>query len=90
MGCLLAIFAGFFPRVAFVCLWIFTTYVDRAYDGFILPLLGLIFLPLTALVYALLWSPAVGVEGAEWIWVGLAVVLDLGLVGGGARGRRRD
>lgn len=88
MGCLLAIFAGFFPRVALLALWIFTNDVDRAYDTFIIPLLGLFFLPLTALVYALAWSPAGGVEGFEWFWVGLAFVLDLTAYGGGARSRR--
>lgn len=88
MGCLLAIFAGFFPRVALVCLWIFTNDVDRAYDSFIVPLLGLIFLPLTTLVYALAWSPVGGVEGIEWLWVGIALVLDLSAYGGGARARR--
>lgn len=88
MGCLLAIFAGFFPRIALVCLWIFTNDVDRAYDSFIVPLLGLIFLPLTTLVYALAWSPVGGVEGIEWLWVGLALVLDLSAYGGGARARR--
>jgi hypothetical protein len=88
MGCLLAIFAGFFPRVAFVLLWIFTNEVDQAYDSFIVPLLGLIFLPLTALVYALLWAPLGGVEGIDWLWVGLAFVLDLTSYGGGARARR--
>jgi hypothetical protein len=88
MGCLLAIFAGFFPRIALVCLWIFTNDVDRAYDSFIVPLLGLIFLPLTTLVYALAWSPVGGVEGIEWLWVALALVLDLSAYGGGARARR--
>lgn len=88
MGCLLAVFAGFFPRIALVCLWIFTNDVDRAYDSFIVPLLGLIFLPLTTLVYALAWSPVGGVEGIEWLWVGIALVLDLSAYGGGARARR--
>lgn len=89
MGCLLAIFAGLFPRVGFACLWIFTNDVDQAYDSFIVPLLGLIFLPLTALVYALAWSPVGGVEGIEWLWVALAFVLDLSSYGGGARARGR-
>ena len=90
MGCLFAIFAGLFPRVGFVCLWIFTNEVDRAYDTFIIPLLGLLFLPLTALVYALVWSPAGGAEGIDWLWVGLAFAADLGAYGAGARTRRGD
>jgi hypothetical protein len=88
VGCLLAVLAGLFPRIALVCLWIFTNEVDRAYDSFIVPLLGLLFLPLTTLVYALAWSPVDGVEGIEWLWVALAFVLDLSSYGGGARARR--
>jgi hypothetical protein len=88
MGCLLAMFAGLFPRIALVCVWIFTNEVDRAYDSFFVPLVGLIFLPLTTLVYALAWSPLGGVEGIEWLWVALALVLDLSSYGGGARARR--
>ena len=87
MGCLLAVFAGFFPRIALVCLWIFTDDVDRAYDSFILPLLGLFFLPLTTLIYALVWAPGVGAQGIDWVWVALAFVLDLSAYGSGARAR---
>ena len=88
MACLFVVLAAFFPRIALACLWIFTNEVDRAYDSFILPLLGLFFLPLTTLVYALSWSPVGGVEGIEWLWVSLAFVLDLSSYGGGARARR--
>ena len=88
MACLFVVLAAFFPRIALACLWIFTNEVDQAYDSFILPLLGLLFLPLTTLVYALAWSPLGGVEGIEWLWVALAFVLDLSSFGGGARARR--
>jgi hypothetical protein len=88
VGCLLIVLAAFFPRVALLALWLFTNEVDRAYDTFIVPLLGLFFLPLTTLVYALLWVPAGGVDGIDWLWVGIALVLDLSSWGGGARSRR--
>jgi hypothetical protein len=87
MGCLFAVFAGFFPRIALVLVWIFTNLVDRAYDTFILPLLGLIFLPFTTLVYALVWSPAVGMDGGRWLWVALAFLVELMGYFGGARAR---
>ena len=89
MGCLFALLTGLFPRVGLVLVWIFTSEIDRAYDSVILPLLGLIFLPLTTLVYALLWNPAGGVEGIEWFWVALAFLLDVGAVGGAALAQRR-
>jgi hypothetical protein len=90
MACLLAIFTGFFPRLGLLIVWIFTNEVDQAYDTFILPLLGLIFLPLTTLVYALFYTPIGGVEGIEWFWVVLAFLLDIGALGAGARARSGD
>ena len=90
MACLLALLTGFFPRVGLVILWIFTNEVDQAFDSWILPLLGLIFLPLTTFVYALLWAPFGGVDGIEWFWVVLAFLFDVGALGGGARARSRD
>ena len=63
MGCLLALTAGFFPRFALAMVWIFGNDVERAYDSWLLPFAGLIFLPLTTLVYALAWSPVGGRRG---------------------------
>lgn len=85
MGCLFALFAGFFPRVALVIVWIFTNQVDRAYDTFVIPLLGLIFLPFTTLVYALSWTPGVGIGHGRWVWVALAFVVELAGYAGTAR-----
>jgi hypothetical protein len=65
VACLFALLSGFFPRLGLLIVWIFTNEVDQAYDTWILPLLGLIFLPLTTLVYALLWVPVGGVDGIE-------------------------
>ena len=90
MGCFLAILTGFFPRVGLLIVWIFTNEVDQAYETFILPLLGLIFLPLTTLVYALFYTPIGGVDGIEWFWVALAFLLDIGALGAGARARSGD
>ena len=89
MGCLLAILAAISPRLALVLVWIFTNLVDRAFEGFLLPLLGLLFLPLTTLVYVLAYRPAVGVTGWGWFFVILAVLFDLGSYGGGVFSRRR-
>ena len=45
MGCLLALLAALSPRLALVLVWIFTNLVDRAFTGFLLPLLGLLVFP---------------------------------------------
>ena len=85
MGCLLAIFAGVFPRFALVVYWILRpTQVDLAFDSWIVPLLGLIFLPLATLMYVILYH-AGGLDGWEWFWVGIAAILDLGHWGASAR-----
>ena len=76
--CCLALVAGFIgPRVALLAWWIFGDRVDVAFDSWVWPLLGLIFLPWTTLAYLLVWSPIVDVEGAEWIVVALGFIVDV-------------
>ena len=78
MGCLLGLMAAFAPRLVFLFIWIARpAYIDAVFDTFILPLLGLIFLPFTTLMWVLLDAPPVGVHGLDWLWLGLAVLLDL-------------
>jgi hypothetical protein len=91
MGCLLALLAGFAPRVALALIWIFTNLVDRAFNGFLIPLLGLIVFPYATLFYVLAYSPVGGgVGGWGWIFVVLGFVFDIGhWVGGGVAGRQR-
>jgi hypothetical protein len=88
LGCLIALVSLFSIRLALLLVWIFTVFVDRAFDTFIIPLLGFVFLPATTLVYALVYDPVVGVAGFEWFWVALAFLVDLGSLGGAARARR--
>jgi hypothetical protein len=76
--CCLALTAGFIgPRVALVLWWIFGDKVDVAFDSWLWPLLGLIFLPWTTLAYLLVWSPVGGVEGGEWIVVAIGFLGDV-------------
>ena len=88
MPCLFALFAAFAPRVALFFVWILTPLVTRAFDSFLVPLLGFIFLPFTTLIYVLVWAPGIGVTGWGWLWVALGVLLDLGSYGGSAYGNR--
>lgn len=77
-ACLFAIGAAFFPRLALLFVWLFTPLVNRAFQGgILLPLLGIIFLPFTTLIYVLVYIPGVGVTGWGWLWVILGVILDL-------------
>jgi hypothetical protein len=76
--CLFAILAGFFPRIAFAIYWIARPNVIQVvFNGvWIWPLLGLIFLPFTTLMYTILWSVG-GLSTGDWLWVALAAVLDI-------------
>ena len=76
--CCLFLTAGFLgPRIALVFWWIFGDRVDRAFDTWAWPLLGLIFLPWTTLAYLLVWSPVGGVDGGEWIVVAFGFLVDV-------------
>jgi hypothetical protein len=77
MGCLFAVIGGLAPRFAFFIFWIMRpAQVDAAFDTWIFPLLGIIFLPLATLLYAVLWTVG-GLSGWAWFWVILAAFLDL-------------
>jgi len=89
MGCLLVLLAAFAPRVTLFFVWIFSDLVDRAFSGFVIPLLGLLILPYTTLFYVLAWSPVGGVSGWGWLVVALGFFCDLGhLAAGAMRGRQ--
>lgn len=92
MGCLLALLAGFAPRVVLVLVWIFSNLVDRAFHGFLVPLLGLIFFPYATLFFVLAYNPiSHGLSGWGWVFVIIGFVFDLGhWAGGGAAGRSRQ
>jgi hypothetical protein len=90
VGCLLVLIGLFSPRLAIFLLAIFTDDLSRAFDSWLVPLLGFFLLPWTTLVYTLLWTTSRHVNGVEWVLVGAAVLLDIGVVGGGqGRFRRR-
>ena len=73
-----ALFAASFPRLGLIIIWAFTDWVSRVFgDNWFLPLLGLIFLPFTTLLYVLVSLPAGGVTFGGWLLVGLGVLLDL-------------
>jgi hypothetical protein len=84
---LLIVFLAF-PRIALLLLFLFSNYLQRAYHGLILPLLGFLFLPLTTLVYAWMVNTGQLVAGVNLLILIVAVVIDLGGLGGGEYHRR--
>ena len=78
--CLFVLVLGLLgPRVAFGATWLFTNRVTLAFQGgWIWPLLGMLFLPWTALCYVLVGAPASGVSLGGWIILTLAFLADMG------------
>lgn len=83
MPCLLGLLGLITPRIVIVVLVIFTDYIGRAFDSFLWPLLGFFFLPTTTLAWAWATNTRGEVAGVHLIVVVLAVLLDLGVIGGG-------
>lgn len=88
MGCLVILFALISPRLALFLIWIFSDLLSRAFDSWIVPLIGFFLLPWTTLAYAALWSSSDRVSGFEWFIVILAFLIDLGAHAKGDRRRR--
>lgn len=88
MPCLVVIIVLAFPRVALVALWLLTNYLQRAYHGLLIPLIGFFFLPLTTLAYAWMVNTHRPMEGVNLIILLIAVIVDLGGLGGGEYHRR--
>jgi len=84
----LVIFALIFsPRLVMVIWWL----LDMArwsatFDSVLVPILGFVLAPWTTLMYVLV-APG-GITGIDWLWLGVAVLVDLGSIGGGAARKR--
>jgi hypothetical protein len=92
MPCLAVLLALISPRLALFAVFLFSDLLSRAFDSWLVPLLGFFLLPWSTLAYALMWdaSPR-GVEGFEWLLVALGFLADLvSYAGGGRRGYGRD
>jgi len=87
--CLVLIVFLAFPRIALVLLFLFSNYLQRAYHGLILPLLGFLFLPLTTLAYAWMTNSRQPIVGINLLILIVAVVIDLGGLSRGEYHRRR-
>ncbi|QOY91517.1 hypothetical protein [Paludibaculum fermentans] len=91
MPCLLLIVVLAFPRITLALMFFFSTYLERPFHGgVLLPILGFFFLPLTTIVYAWEVNSKMPTEGINLLWLLLAVIIDLGGLGGGARRRSKN
>jgi UDP-N-acetylmuramyl pentapeptide phosphotransferase/UDP-N-acetylglucosamine-1-phosphate transferase len=88
MPCLLLIVVLAFPRVVLALMFLLSNYLERAYHGYLLPLLGFIFLPVTTIVYAWLVNTHRPIDGVNLLLIVVAVLIDAGGLGGGEWHRR--
>lgn len=89
MPCLIGLIALFMPRIVIILMVIFSDYIGEAYDTTLWPLLGFFFMPLTTLAYAFAINSAGSVSGFYLVLVILAVLIDLGILGGSGESARR-
>lgn len=87
MPCLVGCLALAAPRFAIILVVIFSDYIGRAFQSTLWPLLGFLFMPLTTLAYSWAMNSRGSVAGFHLVAVVVAVLLDLGLVGGSAARR---
>jgi hypothetical protein len=92
VACFAALLALISPRLALFAIFVFSNLLSRAFDSWLVPLIGFFLLPWTTLAYALMWSAGTNeVVGFEWFIVILAFLIgDLGAYAGGSRSRRRE
>jgi hypothetical protein len=99
MGCIATIILVLLSRIAIVYMWLSDRQIfTQAFGGWVLPgsfviptwvwpVVGFIFLPWTTLAYLLLYPG--GIEGIEWLVLGVALLIDLVGHGGSYRHRNR-
>ena len=76
------------PRFGVLIWWLVQPLrFQTTFNGWFWPLLGLIFLPWTTLMYVAVYG-ANGIVGFDWVWLGLAVAADIMSYGGGAYKRK--
>jgi hypothetical protein len=82
MCCLATLLVFLGPRVGIVFWWLVEpARWNLAFDTFIWPLLGFLFLPWTTLLYVLVFPG--GIDGFDWVWLGMGVLLDVFSYAGG-------
>ena len=92
MGCLVVLLVLAMPRFVMVMLWLFSDYLSRAYDGWILPLIGFFVLPTTTLAYAVAENESSGRGVGGWgiVLIVVGFLIDTGMWGRGRGALKRS
>jgi hypothetical protein len=87
MCCAFVILVTLGPRFFSVLWWLVDQNKwNRTFDTFILPFLGVLFIPWTTLMYVIV-APG-GVNGWDWLWIGLALLSDIASYASGGYNQR--
>jgi hypothetical protein len=78
----------FGPRFVILMWWLidFTRW-ERAFDTWIVPLLGFLFLPWTTLMFVIV-APFGNIADLDWVWLGFGLLADLLSYGSSGYGNR--
>lgn len=88
MCCMLTSLFLFGPRLAILIWWLVDmARWESAFNSFIVPFLGFLFLPWTTLFWVLV-APTGNVSGFDWVWLALGLVIDIAGYAGGGYGNR--
>lgn len=81
LGCAVVAIAAMAPRVILVLAWIFSDRWAAVWgDQFLAPLVGIILAPYTTIMFMLavtVTPTGVTIEGFDWLWILVGVLLDL-------------
>ncbi len=87
--CLLLMMLALGPRVANVVWWFIAPgRWEAAFNNVVIPILGIVFLPWTTLMFVAV-APFGHVEGGDWWVLGLGFMLDIFSLASGSFGRAR-
>ncbi len=85
-GCIASVLGAGIPRLVLLFLWIFTPRLGNVFGTFIWPLFGFLFMPLTTIVYVLVYNSSHGLSFWGLVAVILALLVDLGSYAAGLLG----
>ncbi|MEA3441850.1 MAG: hypothetical protein U9R58_16360 [Chloroflexota bacterium] len=91
MCCFFTSLVFFGPRLAALVWWLINpARFTLAFSGWIVPLLGFLFLPWTFLMYLIVFpGPGwYGIQGFDWVWMGLALFVDIVSYAGSGYGNK--
>jgi len=89
MCCFVSLFLLIGPRFALVCMWLFSDMISRVFGSdFIIPILGIIFLPYTMIFYVVVTLNMGMSNPFAWLLVIVGFLIDISTYGGGWWGNR--